>query len=108
LNDDVVTNEPVSIVVPAFIAYDAVVANELLIATDALSAQLAVPINDPLNEPVLYELVKLLKLDVVTTLEVKALKEAVVTSELVSTVCGGRFVNPLPLPTKLPVNEPVL
>jgi len=91
LNDDVVTNEPVSIVVPTFRAYDAVVANELLIATDALSAQLAVPcnepINDPLNDPVLYELVKVLYDDVNVLNELVVINDDVwlfVTNELVA------------------------
>jgi hypothetical protein len=45
LNDEVVTNEPVLIVVPPpFIAYEAV------IAYDAVPNKL--PVNDPVNEPV--------------------------------------------------------
>jgi hypothetical protein len=50
------------------------------------------PVNVPVNEPVLYEAVKLLILDV------KALNDDVVTSELVLTIGTGKFDRPLPSP----------
>jgi len=75
----------------------------------------------PLLPVVITELVKILKLLVVTTLDVKALKELVVTTELVKLLnelvvtsdpvskdCVGMLVRPLPSPTKLPVNDPVV
>jgi hypothetical protein len=51
-----------------------------------------VPVNDPVNDPVVYDAVKLLILDV------KALNDDVVTSELVLTIGTGKFDRPLPSP----------
>ena len=68
-NDEVVANEAL-IALEELTAKDADVANDELTAWDELTANDDVPKNEPVNEPVkdpvLYELVKALKLEVVT------------------------------------------